>query len=278
MENQPDLTKRTRLGKLRSRKLWFWVVLIAALLIGGWWWLSRPTPAPDTAAPPAAAGAATTPTPTPTPTSTPRATQTAAAKNVTSGGAAPASTPSPTPTSTPTTAPTPELIAAGADNGDKACKDGELLFRDTYPEGMVSPRVPLGEAERENIVELSWPGNGFGGLDRAILVTPRLGPVWGVNVTGAQTISARGFCGWGDEVTRWAVSQHVPSLQQASRDINGAQPVATEIGVFRLDYEAGALIEIVPGATGVAEGLLERIDVTFSEGAVHSAQPLTLKK
>lgn len=211
--------------------------------------------------------------------------------------ATPTRTPAPTPTTavlvvaTPTAtaqqaqlavASTPAVEAASkssaADNGNTTCEDGELLFRDTYPEGEVSPRVPLGEAEREDIVELSWPGQGFGGLDRAILVTPRLGPVWGVNIIGAQTIGARGFCGWGDEVTNWAKTQHIPSLQQASRDTTGAQPATTEIGVFRLNYEDGILIQVVPGAQGVAEGLLSRLDVTFSEGNNHSAQPLTLKK
>lgn len=169
----------------------------------------------------------------------------------------------------------PMMSSARAD--EKCFYDGELgpvAFDMGKPK--VYSRSPLGSAERATIVELSWPGQGFGGFDRAIVVLPRLGPVWQVNVTGYSTQMQRFFCGWGDEVVNWAVEAHLPSHMQASRNKNGVEPATNEIPVLALNYEEGSVRIVVEGRTGVAEKALSMLDLSFHEGDVQSAQPLHL--
>lgn len=167
---------------------------------------------------------------------------------------------------------------AWADGVANSCRDGELIFVHAADEGDVLRRVPIGEAERADIIEISWPGGGFGGLDRAIVVVPRLGPVWSLNARhGATTIAARGFCGSNEEVTAWVLKAHVPSLQQASRDENGNQPAVEEFNVVRFNFEARAM-RVVRRATadGVAspEDIMTRFDLSFHEGANRANVPL----
>lgn len=155
--------------------------------------------------------------------------------------------------------------------GTNPCEDGKLVLVYNAPVGTVLDRTPVGEAERADIMEFSKePGRGFGNHDRAIVVIPRLGPVWMVDVKkGADTIMTRGFCGTNEAVTDWAIKAHIPSLQQASRDANGDQPPANEIGVYRLDFEARALI-VVKAATAdnapSPEEILSWIEVMFNDG------------
>lgn len=191
--------------------------------------------------------------------------------------AAPTSAPTSAPTATPTAAPTATPIISAP---PAACRDGELVLVHAADAGDTLDRLPVGEGERVDIMEISWPGQGFGGLDRAIIVIPRLGNVWQVNVLlGAQTVATRGFCGTNEAVAEWAVTAHVPSLQQASRDATGNQPPAAEIGVYRLDYEARALI-VVQAATAAnapsPEEVLTRIELSFHEDGNVSAVPLTV--
>lgn len=157
-----------------------------------------------------------------------------------------------------------------------ACRDGELVLVHEADAGDVLPRTPVGEAERVDIIEIGVPGGGFGGYDRFILITPRLGTVWMVNIReGARTIASRGFCGTNEAVASWAIQAHVPSFQQASRDPLGNQPPAEEIGVYVLRYEEHSLTEIKPGRLN-AEDVVGWIDVSFHEGVNVSAVPLTV--
>lgn len=183
--------------------------------------------------------------------------------------------PPPPPTAQPTEAPAPtQAPTAGP------CRDGELVLIHAADAGDTLDRLPIGEAERVDILEISWPGKGFGGLERAIIVLPRLGPVWQVNAkAGAQTVATRGFCGSNEAVADWAVTAHVQSLQQASRDADGNQPSAGEIGVYRLDYEAKVLIVVKKTTATNApspEELLSKIELSFNEGGKVSAVPLTV--
>jgi len=158
------------------------------------------------------------------------------------------------------------------------CRDGELVLVHAADLGEFLDRLPVGEAERADIMEISHLGNGFGHYDRAIIVLPRLGPVWMVDVVkGAKTVATRGFCGTNEAVAQWAVTAHVPSLQQASRDSEGKQPPESEIAVYRLDFEARALIVVKPATAGNAptpEEILTWIEVSFHEGGTVSYVPL----
>lgn len=176
----------------------------------------------------------------------------------------------------PTPAPAMAAAVGSVAKGSEVCADGELILVHAADQGGVLSRIPIGEAERVDIVEVSWRGKGFGDLDRIILVTPPKGSVWEVNVKpGANTIAARGFCGSKAEVEAWAVKAHVASLQQASRDKNGNQPQDGEIGVYSLDFEKGAL-NVVQGAGKGPDPkeLLDKIDVSFHEGNIASNVPL----
>lgn len=177
---------------------------------------------------------------------------------------------------TGTGAPSAPVAPAPAPAAPGACYDGELVLTHKADEGDTLSRTPVGEAERADIMEMSWAGEGFGGLDRAIVVIPRLGPVWAVNVkAGVQTIATRGFCGTNEAVASWAVAAHVPSLQQASRDAEGQQPTSEEVGVYRLDYEARALyVEKAAPAGPSPEEVLGWIELSFHEGGVRSSTPL----
>ncbi len=140
----------------------------------------------------------------------------------------------------------------------------------------VYARSPIGSAERETIVELAWPGRGFGGFDRAVVVLPRLGAVWQMNVKSYSTQAQRFFCGTGEEVTQWASKAHLPSFQQASRNQNGAQPQEGEVALIRLNYEEGTAKVVVAGRAGVAEKVVSMMDLSFHEGGKESNQPLSL--
>lgn len=159
-----------------------------------------------------------------------------------------------------------------------SCVDGELVFVLKTPEGQVFQRTPVGEAARADIVEVGrLGGNGFGGWDRFILVVPRLGPVWEVNVLDTSTVAERGFCGDNAAVAKWAVEQHVPSFRQASRDPNGKQPGIDEIAVYRLDFEKREMIVEKPANSPVApkpETVLGWFDVSFHQGQNKSAVPM----
>jgi len=174
-------------------------------------------------------------------------------------------------TPTPTATTTMALTVPPA-----ACRDGELVLVHAADEGDVLDRLPVGEAERVNIVEIGVPGKGFGGYDRFIVVVPSLGAIWQVNIsTGARTIASRGFCSTNEAVANWALEVHVPSFLQASRDQDGNQPPASEIGVYILNYEAGTLTELKPGRLSAME-ILKWIDLSFHKGTNVSSVILTV--
>lgn len=185
------------------------------------------------------------------------------------------------PTRMPNSAPTAQsvVIDPTQPSGTGVCEDGKLVLVYNAPVGTVLDRTPVGEAGRVDIMEISKePGKGQGNHDRAIIDIPTLGNVWMVDVkAGADTIMTRGFCGTNEAVADWAVKAHVPSLQQASRDANGNQPPADEIGVYRLDFEARAFI-VVKAATSPnapsPEEVLSWIEVSFNEGGNISAVPM----
>lgn len=186
----------------------------------------------------------------------------------------------PTATEAPTAEPTAALTSAPTAAPSGPCRDGQLVLVHAADAGDTLDRLPVGEAERVDIMEISWPGQGFGDLDRAIVVLPRLGPVWQADVLpGAQTVSTRGFCGTNEAVADWAVKAHVPSLQQASRDGQGDQPSADEIGVYRLDYEARTMIIVKKATTANApapEEVLSHIELSFHENGNVANVPLTV--
>lgn len=194
-----------------------------------------------------------------------------------------AALPAPTKSQLPNTAVptnTPIRIDPTQPAGTGVCEDGKPVLVYNADAGQVLDRTPLGEAERADILEISYEGKGlgFGSHARAIIVIPRLGPVWMVDaVAGSDTIMTRGFCGTNEAVTDWAIKAHIPSLQAASRDSNGDQPPADEIAVYRLDFEAGAFI-VEKAATAAnaptPEEVLSWIEVMFNENGHASAVPM----
>lgn len=164
----------------------------------------------------------------------------------------------------PTNTPVLEAVAK--------CFDGENVFTFAAPKFQVLPRVPMGEAERADIVEVGVPGKGFGGFDRFILEIPRKGNVWQPNLQeGALTAHEIGFCGQDDAVTDWAIKTIVASLQHASRDPQGNQPDAGEITVVRLRFEDATLQEVKPGSLKAEDIASRWLDVSFRENGKTSA-------
>lgn len=165
--------------------------------------------------------------------------------------------------------PTPSAAAA--------CRDGEMVQSDQVdtPDSALT-RLPVGEAARANVVHLAWVGDGFAGLRRAIVITPALGPVWGVHVKeGLFSLAGRGFCGTPAEVAAWADPAEVDSLRRASAATDGSMPPSDEIPVYILNYEARTITTVKAAPNGpTAQEVLDWLEVTFSEGGNHSAVPM----
>ena len=161
--------------------------------------------------------------------------------------------------------------------------DGELVLtmgRINKETGRYD-RQPVGEAERADIVEISWPSPGFGGFQRAILEVPRLGPVWQVNVKDVSTVASWGFLGKDNEVVKWMKEKHGGQLMQASRDPKGNEPRPSEIFMGRLHYEefpgqAAGLIVVqeADGFSPIAEEVIAHLDLSFHEGSIASNTPI----
>lgn len=135
-------------------------------------------------------------------------------------------------------------------------------------------RQPIGLAAKTSIVEVGQlDGVGFAGWNRAILVVPTKGDVWQVNLNHVSTVAERGFCGKMPDVVNWAITAHVPSLQQASRDAKGNQPSAEEIGVYRFDFERRALIVEKPSNVDLGT-ILGMVDVSFRQNGQNNNVPM----
>lgn len=158
------------------------------------------------------------------------------------------------------------------------CLDGQMVLDELANQGSLLNRLMVGEAERVTVVHVSWPGEGFAGLDRVIVIAPRQGPVWQVFVkSGAYSIATRGFCGSNQEVADWADPAEVESLRRASADSDGEIPPVSEIGIYLLNYEERTLIVVKNAPDGpTPEEVLNHLELTFSENGNNANVPLAV--
>lgn len=166
--------------------------------------------------------------------------QTVVVRETAAPAATTASTTTPTaipPTAIPTTRPT--SVPANV------CKDG------SHPQPTIADqaRIPAGTKEGPVVAEVSWkPGNGFGGIDRVVIVLPKWDSGVAINILNAYTVYYTQYCGeWG--VVKNYAKTHIAAMVQSAADPQGNTPEREEIGVYALvDLNSNAL-EVVQAAS-----------------------------
>lgn len=167
---------------------------------------------------------------------------------------APTSTPSATQVSnSPTSAPqqgvaSSQLTMTSTSFVSNPCRDGEVIGN-MYAN---LPRIPVGTVENNVVLEVSWPGHGFGGFDRAVVVVPQLLPDVQVFVNNASTIHMVRYCGSLAQVEAYVSDRttHVNAMVVTAADGQGQVPKQSEIGVWSLDIPTGTLRSLVLAPDG----------------------------
>lgn len=245
----------------------------------------------------AAQQAASNPTAMPTSVPTMAPSPTSSPTIVSSPTSAPTSVPpteTPTATMQPTQTPwvvtvTPQQVsnpttsALGASS--QASTTDVVVSTNPYRDGEVIgnmyanlPRIPVGTAENNVVLELSWPGKGFGGYDRAVVVVPLLLSDVQVFVNNASTIHMVRYCGTLMEVETYISDKatHVNAMVVTAANGKGQMPKVSEIGVWGLDL-TGTIRSLVLAPDGpltdTVKSHIEVVNLTLPVAVAPTATP-----